>query len=71
MPTSPEAGSHWHTDENGRRFRNIPINLVERRALLDHRRLNLRRHRQLLALEAEFEILWKHGVIYEDGLPRD
>lgn len=49
----------WLTDEDGREFRNIPMNLADRdRAIAPW---TVRR------LEREFNILWAKGLIYKDG----
>jgi hypothetical protein len=64
-----ENEKHWHEREDGRRFRNIPLNLAERRKLMDQT-LTPKVHKELCRLEDEFEILWRVGVIFEDGAPR-
>lgn len=49
----------WLTDENGREFRNIPMNRADRdRALAPW---------TVWRLEREFKALWAEGLVYKDG----
>jgi hypothetical protein len=57
----------WIISEDRREYRNIPINLAERRALMQGLFWGFRNHRKLKKLEAEFNLLYKHGVIYKKG----
>jgi hypothetical protein len=48
----------WLTDDEGRQFRNIPVNLADRdRAIAPWTWLRLHR---------EFKQLWREGLIYKD-----
>lgn len=49
----------WLTDENGREYRNIPMNLADQdRALAPW---------TTWKLDREFRLLWAKGLIYKDG----
>jgi hypothetical protein len=70
-PRKKPPNLRLHQDEDGSRFRNIPLNLDDRRTLLP-KRMSVRRELHLNWLEAEFAVLRKRGIIvYEEPRARD